>query len=177
MALGIWQSGAGLTYDGSNIFFATGNGVAAADELGTAPRLGRTPPNTLPMSVAKLAIDPSSGALSTVDFFTPSDWKAIDQSDQDFGSSGVALLPTGFSAGNVRRLAIALGKNAKGLHHECRFAGRLQDGIGRRLTATCKPSLFLDNRFSTAGAYRWMVATSTSLDQLAYHRAQVWHGY
>ncbi|KAJ1025961.1 hypothetical protein NDA16_002586 [Ustilago loliicola] len=149
---GIWQSGAGISWDGANMWIATGNGYAGGEELGAQPRLGRTPPGALPMSVVKLAVDPSSRQLSAVDFFTLSDYKAIDASDQDFGSSGVAILPTGFSAGSAHRLAIALGKNAKAYVMNA-------DSLGGYKTASGGGDDNLQTiplggqSFSTAGAY------------------------
>lgn len=107
---GVWQAGGALAYDGKNLFFVTGNGFG--EEL-NAPRLGSSPPGALSMAVTKLAIDPTTKVLTAIDFFVPSDYRSIDAADQDFGSSGVCLLPTGFAQGSVRRLAIANGKNSK----------------------------------------------------------------
>lgn len=149
---GIWQAGAGISWDGTNMWIATGNGFAGGEELGSQPRLGRTPPGALPMSVVKLAVDPNTRALSAVDFFTPSDYKAIDASDQDFGSSGVAILPTGFSAGSTHRLAIALGKNAKAYVMNADSLGGYKTASGGG-DGNLQTIPLGGQSFSTAGAY------------------------
>ncbi|KAJ9474296.1 hypothetical protein PHBOTO_004349 [Pseudozyma hubeiensis] len=149
---GIWQAGAGISWDGTNMWISTGNGYAGGEELGAQPRLGRFPPSALPMAVVKLAVDPSSRQLNPVDFFMPYDYRAIDASDQDFGSTGVAILPTGFSAGSVSRLAIALGKNAKAYVMNADSLGGYKTGSGGG-DGVLQTIPLGGQSFSTAGAY------------------------
>ncbi|GAC95998.1 hypothetical protein PHSY_003576 [Pseudozyma hubeiensis SY62] len=143
---GVWQAGGGLSYDGTNMWFVTGNGFG--EELGNLPRLGRNPPGALAMSVVKMQL----GNLTAVDFFAPSDYRAIDAADQDFGSSGVAFLPKGFSAGNVGRIAIANGKNAKAYIMNADNLGGYKTGNGGG-DGNLQTIPLGGQSFSTAGAY------------------------
>src|SRR4029077_385201 len=78
----IWMSGYGLAADDSgNILFVTGN----SDFSGTT----YDGVSNIQESVVKV-----SPNLSTVlDLFTPKNQAALDQSDADFGSGGVLVLP------------------------------------------------------------------------------------
>lgn len=125
---GVWQAGGALAYDGTNMYFVTGNGFG--EELGGSPRLGRNPPGALAMAVTRISIDPQTKNITATDFFVPSDYRAIDAADQDFGSSGVCLLPTGFGSGSVRRLAIANGKNSKAYIMNADNLGGYRTGSG-----------------------------------------------
>jgi hypothetical protein len=74
-AAGIWQSGRGLTADGSGAIYAfTGNGDASAADYGD--------------TVLKLT---ASGAVA--DWFTPSNAADLDYYDLDLSSSGPVFLP------------------------------------------------------------------------------------
>jgi hypothetical protein len=103
---GIWQSGYGLTSDGSgSILFITGNGAAPA-----TPTAGSSPPTTLGESVVHLRVQPN-GTLRAVDFFAPFDAAQLDQNDVDFGSGGIVGLPDAhFGTATVPHLAVAVGK-------------------------------------------------------------------
>jgi CelD/BcsL family acetyltransferase involved in cellulose biosynthesis len=103
---GIWQSGAGLTSDGSGqILLSTGNGGAP-----NAAILGSTPPANLGESVARLQVQ-ADGSLKATDFFAPFDAFSLDSWDADFASGGVTGLPTGtFGTTALPRLAVAVGK-------------------------------------------------------------------
>ncbi|MGA8152772.1 MAG: hypothetical protein WB952_17615 [Terriglobales bacterium] len=94
----IWMSGYGIAADpAGNLYFVTGN----SDYSGTSYD-GIT---NLQESVVKV-----SGDLSQVlDLFTPSDQGSLDQSDADFGSGGVMLLPQPHQRG-LPNLAVAAGK-------------------------------------------------------------------
>jgi hypothetical protein len=94
----IWMSGYGLAADDSgNIVFVTGN----SDYSGTTYD-GVT---NIQESVVKVSPD-----LSTVlDLFTPSNVASLDQSDTDFGSGGVMVLPD--QPGSTPHLAVAAGKD------------------------------------------------------------------
>lgn len=94
----IWMSGYGLAADDAgDILFVTGN----SDYSGTTYD-GVT---NIQESVVKV-----SPTLTTVlDLFTPSDQAALDQSDADFGSGGVTVLPD--QPGSLPHLAVAAGKD------------------------------------------------------------------
>jgi hypothetical protein len=95
---GIWESGAGLASDGSNIFVSVGNGTYDKGTTPTSIDYGD--------SVLRLAIGPG-GDLSVADYFTPSDVRTYSgdrglglcPNDKDVGSGGVLLLPTAFFPG------------------------------------------------------------------------------
>jgi hypothetical protein len=93
----IWMSGYGLAADhAGNILFVTGN----SDYSGTTYD-GIT---NIQESVVKV-----SPTLTTVlDLFTPSNQANLDNTDADFGSGGVLVLPD--QPGSTPHLAVALGK-------------------------------------------------------------------
>lgn len=94
----IWMSGYGLAADDSgNIVFVTGN----SDYSGTTYD-GVT-------NIQESTIEVSSDLTTVVDLFTPSDWSSLDQSDNDFGSGGVMVLPD--QPGSIPHLAVAAGKD------------------------------------------------------------------
>jgi hypothetical protein len=79
---GFWASGGGPASDASsNAYFVTGNGTF---DPSTGHDFGD--------SVMKFA-PPSSNRLKVLDFFTPYNQDALNQSDADLGSGGVTLLP------------------------------------------------------------------------------------
>lgn len=94
----IWMSGYGLAADDSgNILFVTGN----SDYSGTTYD-GVT---NIQESVVKV-----SPTLTTVmDLFTPDNQAGLDQSDADFGSGGVLVLPD--QSGSITHMAVAAGKD------------------------------------------------------------------
>jgi len=93
----VWMSGYGLAADDSgNVLFVTGN----SDHSGTTYN-GVT---NIQESVVKVAPDLSG----IVDLFTPSNWQSLDESDIDFGSGGVMVLPD--QPGSLPDLAVAAGK-------------------------------------------------------------------
>lgn len=99
---GIWGGGGGLAADESgNIFVSTGNGdfSTGADGQHVGSDYGD--------SVVKLATS-STGALSLVDYFTPSNQAARNEQDRDLGSSAVMLIPQ--IPGISRQFAIVSGK-------------------------------------------------------------------
>jgi hypothetical protein len=84
----VWQAGAGLASDGpGQILFATGNSFEP-----TPPKTD-TPPEDLGESVARVTVQPD-GSLAATDFFSPYNREALDNTDQDFGSTAPTLLPT-----------------------------------------------------------------------------------
>lgn len=94
----IWMSGYGLATDtAGNILFVTGN----SDYSGTTYD-GVT---NIQESVVKV-----SPTLTTMlDLFTPSNQAALEQSDADFGSGGVLVLPD--QPGSTPHMAVAAGKD------------------------------------------------------------------
>jgi hypothetical protein len=103
---GIWQSGIGLSSDGSSIYFAAGNG--STNPLSTPPDVSE--------SVARVSLTD----LSIQDFFTPAGYAGMNTADSDL-SSGAVLLPhnrvmTGTKGGRIYLLdSTNLGKyNAAG---------------------------------------------------------------
>jgi Abnormal spindle-like microcephaly-assoc'd, ASPM-SPD-2-Hydin/PQQ-like domain len=104
---GIWQSGAGLTSDGTgNILLSTGNGGAP-----TTPTPGKTPPPNLGESIVRLQVQ-GDGSLKATDFFAPFDASSLDGWDADFASGGVTGLPAeSFGTATIPHLAVAVGKD------------------------------------------------------------------
>jgi len=104
---GIWQSGAGLTSDGSGtLLVSTGNGGAPG-----APTPGKSPPASLGESIVRLAVQPD-GSLKPADFFAPFDAKQLDEWDADFASGGITgLNEQFFGTPSTPHLAVAVGKD------------------------------------------------------------------
>ena len=91
---GSWASG-GLASDGQSVFVATGNTFGAASWGGgeAIVRLSGT---------AAFSGNPE-------DYFTPSNWKDLDNGDTDVGGSGPVLLDV--PGASPSQLVVALGKN------------------------------------------------------------------
>jgi hypothetical protein len=93
----IWMSGYGLAADDSgNIVFVTGN----SDYSGTT----YDGVSNIQESVVKV----SPNLATVVDLFTPLNQALLDQTDADFGSGGVMVLPD--QPGSKPHLAVAAGK-------------------------------------------------------------------
>ncbi|MFC8514242.1 choice-of-anchor D domain-containing protein [Streptomyces sp. NPDC057257] len=104
---GIWQAGGGLVSDGSGrIFFSTGNGISPA------PGPGTTVQGTLAESVVRLQVG-DDNALSTADFFSPSDAATLDLNDQDISSGAPMALPDGFGTSEHPHLLVQQGKDGR----------------------------------------------------------------
>jgi hypothetical protein len=92
----IWMSGYGVAADPSgNVYFITGN----SDPSGTT--------YSSTTNISESVVKVSSDLTQLLSFFTPSDVGQLDQSDEDFGSGGVLLLP---KVGSEPPLAAAAGK-------------------------------------------------------------------
>jgi hypothetical protein len=100
---GIWHSGGGLASDGTNIYFASGNGT------GPPVGAGNVPTPYLGESVVRLAVGPN-GVLTAADHFTPVDAQALSNKDLDLGSSGPVLLPPNFGGITGHQLVFQGGK-------------------------------------------------------------------
>lgn len=104
---GVWQSGRPPMVDASGyVYVLSGNGYGGTGYDGV---------NNFSESVLKL--DPSHG-LALIDWFTPSNWSALDAGDLDLSSSGAMLVPgtarlvAGGKTGVLYLLnTAALGKN------------------------------------------------------------------
>lgn len=92
----IWMSGSGLAADSSgNIYFVTGNSDYSGNTYNGV--------TNVPESVVKV----SSDLTNLLSVFTPSNVAYLDETDEDFGSGGVLLLP---SLSSSIPLAAAAGK-------------------------------------------------------------------
>jgi hypothetical protein len=94
----IWSGAPAVDADG-NLFFVTGNGDTTGGEFN--PSLGDYPETVLKLSTA-------SGQPAVADYFTPANWDALDQADEDLGSGAAMLLPD--QAGPIAHLLIVAGK-------------------------------------------------------------------
>lgn len=103
---GIWQSGVGLTSDGSgSILVSTGNGGAP-----TTPTPGTSPPRAFGEAVVRLHVN-LNGSLTPVDFFAPFDARQLDVFDGDFGSGAFVGLPDAyFGTPSLPHLGVIVGK-------------------------------------------------------------------
>lgn len=94
---GFWASGSGPAADSSsNVYFVTGNGTF---DPSTGHDFGD--------SIQKFA-PPASHRLKVLDFFTPYNQDALNQSDADLGSGGLTLLPD--QSGAHPHLLVQAGK-------------------------------------------------------------------
>jgi PQQ enzyme-like repeat protein len=91
---GVWAPG-GISYDGHSLFVATGN-TKGAEEWADGEAVIRLGPDL-------------KGPTSNRDFFAPTDWKKLDDNDQDLG--GTNPLPVDLSDGT--HVVLALGKDGK----------------------------------------------------------------
>jgi hypothetical protein len=101
----IWQSGAGLASDGSNIFFLDANGTfdTTLNAQGF-PSLGDFGNGFLKVS--------TTGGLAVADYFAMYNTVIQSSKDRDFGSGGVLLLPPQVDGGGTTRyLAVGAGKD------------------------------------------------------------------
>src|SRR5580693_1642623 len=93
----IWMSGYGPAVDDSgNILFVTGN----SDYSGTT--------YDGVSNIQESAIKVSSNLTTVLDVFTPKNQASLDESDEDFGSGGLLVLPD--QPGSTPHLAVAAGK-------------------------------------------------------------------
>ena len=78
---GVWQSGRPPAVDRSGyVYMFTGNGYGSGYD------------GVHNFSESALKLDPANG-LRLIDWFTPHDWSALDNEDQDLTSSGPLLVP------------------------------------------------------------------------------------
>lgn len=91
---GIWQGGGGLASDGSNVYFATGNGMFD-------PSVGSFGDSIVRMDIK---------TLSFLDWFTPSNQNNLNDYDADLGSGAAMLLPSSASGSSGKKLLVQSGK-------------------------------------------------------------------
>lgn len=102
---GIWQSGASPAFDtGGNLFLAVGNGAWDQNNASYGTNWGE--------SFLKMS---TSGALSvaysnSLNWFTPNNWKTLNNGDLDLGSGGLTLLPD--QSGPHTHIMVGGGKGA-----------------------------------------------------------------
>ena len=96
---GIWQGGAGLAGDGTNLFLATGNG--SYDGL-----------KDFSQSVLKVG-PPSEGSLPVLDDFTAFNQSTLTKGDVDVGSGGLVLLPDLPAGSPHQQLLVQAGKEGR----------------------------------------------------------------
>jgi autotransporter-associated beta strand protein len=90
---GIWQSGAGLASDGTNLFFMTANGDFSTP-VSTYGDYGDTILKVVPDSSTSANPNINGYGMHAVDYFTPYNQLALSNADEDLGSGGAMLLPT-----------------------------------------------------------------------------------
>lgn len=111
---GIWAAG-GIGWDGRDIYFATGNTIGAQGWSGGE-------------AVIRLDLD-LSYSRKPQDFFAPSDWRELDQTDADLGATNPLLLS--LPGSTPAELVLALGKDGKAYLLDRQNLG----GIGGNLLA------------------------------------------
>ncbi|MEP7289806.1 MAG: hypothetical protein ABI947_28995 [Chloroflexota bacterium] len=105
---GIWQSGSGLTTDGSSLYVVSGNGTF--DESG----------DNFGDSVIKLnLISVNNPGFYVQDWFTPWDQARLDANDLDLGVTGAVLIPgtSWIIAGGKEGKLYVMDKNDMGHNH------------------------------------------------------------
>jgi hypothetical protein len=102
---GIWQSGTGLSTDGSGVFFVSGNGDY--DPAGNGAQLG--------LSVGRLTL--GTTGLRVADFWTPTDAENLNENDDDL-TTGPIVGPGNllFAAGKVPVLYVLNRTSLGGFH-------------------------------------------------------------
>jgi hypothetical protein len=82
---GIWMSGTGPSVDENGyLYVVTGNGTVGK---------GGDPNNLRNRGESLLKMIPSGDSLKIVDFFTPSNYQQLENSDLDYGIDGPVLIP------------------------------------------------------------------------------------
>jgi hypothetical protein len=100
---GIWGPG-GLASDGSSVFATTGNTCPP----GTGTCIGAPPVWGHGEAVLRFSSGPAYGD-SEADYFRPSDWSALDNSDADIGGTGPILIDV--PGATPSKLVVAIGKS------------------------------------------------------------------
>jgi len=126
----IWGPG-GPASDGMSVFVTTGNGFS----------ISATPAES--EGLLRLGLD-LSFTNTNPDFFTPADWKALDNNDLDLGSSGPLLIDAPSIMPSA--LAMAAGKDGKLYLLD-------RNNLGGVAAATLGTALMSSGSFIQAGAW------------------------
>ena len=112
---GAWAPG-GVASDGASLFVATGNTFGATDWSGGE-------------AIVHLAPGPVfSGAAA--DYFTPTNWRALDAADLDLGGSGPVLFEA--PGATPSKLALALGKDGSAWLLDREDLGGVSSGLAHK---------------------------------------------
>jgi len=169
---GIWGSSAGPASDGSSIYLATGNGTFSYDTPGppSAPVLNH--------GDSLLKLDPST--LTVSDYYTPSDvftfppippatQPGLCESDEDFASGGVLLIPDNFFNGQY--LVVNADKESK-LYVENRAnLGQFNANGGNNIQTITTPSIPQNDPgqgYWASPAY-WKYTTGSATTYMLYY--------
>ena len=116
---GVWESGAGLTFDSSGAaYLATGNGFGSTSNP-VLDANGFPADGNYYEAVVKLVADPNTSptnqningwGLKAADYFIPSNILALDNVDQDLGSGGPLPLPDSAGIPGHPHLLVMAGK-------------------------------------------------------------------
>ena len=105
---GIWMSGQAPAVDDNGfIYVSTGNGTVGRNN---------NPNDTINRGESLLKLSTRSGNLKVVDFFTPKNYKQLENGDLDYGVDGVMLIPkTNLSlSGSKQSLLYLINNNDMG---------------------------------------------------------------
>ncbi len=139
-----WEGGAAPAVDSTgNIYVVAGNGTF--DYASGGPDLGE--------SYIKLS---TSSGLAVADYFTPFNFKSLDNADLDVGSAGVALLPDTAGIPGHPHLLIGAGKEGRVYVLDRDNLGKWQAGSDSQIVysaAQAVTSLFGNPAFFNNTAY------------------------
>ncbi len=109
---GIWMSGQAPAADAQgNLILAVGNGTVGADG---------DPTKVVNRGESLLKLTRDGGSLRVADWFTPSNWQDLENTDNDFGNSGVLLIPgteLAFSGTKEGKVYLVNRNHMNGLGH------------------------------------------------------------
>lgn len=100
----IWQSGAGLSSDGSSLYAITGNGDF--DTHLNAQGF----PIAAAYADSFIKVSAANDSLNLTDYFTPDNEQALTDADNDLGSAGAMVLPDSAGSAAHPHLLIGVGK-------------------------------------------------------------------
>ncbi|HXW75449.1 MAG TPA: hypothetical protein VEK10_11615 [Steroidobacteraceae bacterium] len=172
----VWMSGFGLSSNGSNIFFATGNSDC---NFYLSPELcpsESTYDGVTNIQESVIGLTPSLTTRTGV--FTPSNVFQMDMDDADLGASGVMLLPTQSGSFNLAAIVSKDGRlwllnqaslgtylDMQQLSDGCWCGAsyyRGADGIGRVVTSAGSLQTW---QVSTSPSPHWVAESTTAMPQ------------